>query len=92
MKLNLKSPLIIGLGIIILLICFFIVDFILVKNMKEPIFCITTSEYWDGGSYECYGSFYKINVYKNIHDDTLYEEIGMYGLKFDKSKVELYEK
>lgn len=92
MKLSLKKSLIVGLSIVFLLVCFFLVDFILVKNMKEPIFCITTNEYWDGGSYECYGSFYKVNVYKNIHGDTLYEEMGMYGLKFDESKTGIYEK
>lgn len=73
--------------IILLLLCFFFTDFLLVKNMKQPIFYKTGKQYWDGGSYECYGTFYKVIVYKNVHGKVVHEEIGPYHLKFDKNKM-----
>ena len=87
MRLYLKRILIFIVIIILFALCFFCTDFLLVKNMKQPIFCETGKQYWDGGSYECYGIFYKVNVYKNIHGEIEYEEIGTYNLKFDKNKV-----
>lgn len=87
MRLYLKKILIIIAIIVLLILCFFFTDFLLVKNLKQPIFCKISKQYWDGGSYECYGIFYKVNVYKNIHGEIEYEEIGTYNLKFDKSKV-----
>ena len=55
-------------------------DFILYKNKKDPIFCKKTNILWDGGSYECYGSFYKINIKKNIYSEIEKETFELYNL------------
>lgn len=88
MKLYFKDICIIILIALLILLSFFATDFILVKNKKSPIFCKRETEYWDGGSFECYGAFYKVNVYKNINGKIEYAEIGNYNLKFDKTKIE----
>ena len=84
MKLYIKRVIFIILIIALVLCAFFITDLILVNNNKKPIFCKQIKEYWDGGSYECYGIGYKVNVYKDIKGQILKEEIGTYNLEFNK--------
>lgn len=57
-----------------------LVDFILYKNKKDPIFCNKTDILWDGGSYECYGSFYKIDVKKTVESNIKEEKFQIYNL------------
>ena len=57
-----------------------LIDFILYKNKKDPIFCNKTDILWDGGSYECYGSFYKISVKKNVYMEIEKEDFELYNL------------
>lgn len=87
MKEWIKIALIIIGSVVAILLCFFIVDFVQAKRMKHPVFCRRLKEYWDGGSYECYGIFYKINTYTDDRGKILKMEIGPYSMKFDKNSV-----
>lgn len=81
-----KKILIVLILIILVLTSFALTDYILYRNKKEPIFCKKTEMLWDGGSYQCYGFFYKINVYKNVFGEIENAEFGTWKIEFNKSK------
>lgn len=70
----------------IIMLITFIIDYLLAKNLKNPIFCRKTVQYWDGGSYECQAPLYKINVYSDIDGKIKSTEIGLFNLEFNKNK------
>lgn len=79
------------IGIVISIVLVFIViaiitDYVRYQNKKEPFFCKKTNTYWDGGSYECLGIGYKVNVYKNIMGNVERIEFGSWGMEFNKQK------
>lgn len=67
--------------LIIMAILFFLVDLQQVKNNRDPIFCINTLTYRDGGSKEYLGLGYKIIKYHNNSGKDF--EIGTYFLKYE---------
>ena len=77
----------VGIVIEIVIVLLFIVlgtDYLLAQNKKEPLFCKKENIHWDGGSYECFGLGYKINVYKNISGIVEEVEFGTWGMEFNK--------
>ena len=73
--------------IIIIWIAFFTTDFIRTSMNKPPIFAYPAIIYKDGGSRECYGIGYKVNVYVSMDVDRPAEifhvEIGFWSMPFD---------
>lgn len=69
------------IAVLILVLCF-LIDFVRVSNLDHPIFCKRIREYWDGGSYECYGLFYKVNAYADGFNHYDRMEIGPYWMEF----------
>jgi len=59
-------------------------NYLLAQNNKEPLFCKKGNVYWDGGSYECFGFGYKVNVYKNILGKVENTVFGSWNLEFNK--------
>lgn len=59
---------------------FFITDFVLSKFEKGPIFSIPITKYWDGGTTEYYGIFYKVIKYKDVYGNIKNVKFGLWGL------------
>ena len=75
------------IGIVISLVAllgiiFFAMDFCRVNNKKNPIFCIKTKVYEDGGTREFLGLGYKVIDFHTING--FYEtKIGSYFMKYE---------
>lgn len=62
-------------------ILFFMTDFLLSQFKKGPIFSIPITNYWDGGTAEYYGIFYKIIKYKDVYGNVKNIKFGLWGLE-----------
>lgn len=68
--------------IVVIGIMFFVIDFNRVKNEQNPIFCIRTRIYEDGGTREFLGLGYKVIDFHTING--FYEtKIGSYFMKYE---------
>lgn len=83
MKLVKRIGIVFGIVLAVILI-FVVIDYMLIQSKKEPLFCKKGNVYWDGGSYECFGIGYKVNVYKNITGNVERTEFGSWELEFNK--------
>lgn len=75
-----KKQILILVTLVVLVLLLFLTDFILVKNNRNPIFCIAQSGLQDGGSVIYWGLGYKVINYGTSYD------IGSWFLKYDSSK------
>ncbi len=84
-----KKKLLIVFGVcLIIWSCFFVTDFICVKNMKQPIFCISMVTYKDGGSAEYFGLGYKVIKYYEMSTNIVDFKIGSYFMRFQKPFIQ----
>jgi len=66
----------------------FIIDNLLIKSKKDPLFCNVTTQYSDGGSTEFYCLGYKINRYVKMSEsnfDVNYE-LGTWSKEFEPNE------
>lgn len=82
------------LGVIVISgIIFFIVDYNRVKKQKNPIFCIETATFLDGGTTEYIGVGYKVIDFNKLNG---YDEIkiGTWFMNLDdfNDEIEVYDK
>lgn len=84
MKRGMKILLCIFLAFLILAAIFFCIDFVRIQQEKEPLFCIPTTTYKDGGTREYLGLGYKVIAYQKING---YHQshIGTWFLQYDEN-------
>lgn len=83
MKFGTKIVIVLGTTIIIALILF-AVDLSRVYKNENPIFCVKTVMYKDGGSAEYLGLGYKVIKYVNLVDSSTIYKIGTWFMEFNK--------
>ncbi len=78
---KIKALIISLLIIITIILIFFAIDIYRLRINKEPIFCINTITYRDGGSKEYLGIGYKIIKYNSNNRQDF--EVGTWFLKYN---------
>ena len=78
---KIKTLIISLLIIITIILIFFAIDIYRLRINKEPIFCINTITYRDGGSKEYLGIGYKIIKYNSNNRQDF--EVGTWFLKYN---------
>lgn len=78
---KIKTLIISLLIIITIILIFFAIDIYRLRINKEPIFCINTITYRDGGSKEYLGIGYKIITYNSNNRQDF--EVGTWFLKYN---------
>ena len=85
-----KYIILVIITLIVLVATFALIDYTKVKNNEEPIFCMYTSQYDDGGTTEYFGLGYKIIDFNTLFgfDEV---KIGTWFISYKDYEQEIME-